>query len=1233
MWWRTRRAGGIVEQKASTASLLPLTSSFDERQHAGYVHHLEEALKNPRMRNIALTGNFGIGKSSILDAVRDAHPKRVLNLSLSTLGEPPSEPPADPSRGSEATSLTNRIQKEIVKQLLYREIPSRVPNSRYRRLGRFRLWREALITALPVAAVAALLALLDLLPPVIGSDSENLVFRLLAYGGVFALATGVLTWVRRLINPRWSISQVSAAGTSVSLSTSVTYFDKYLDEIVYFFEVTRADVVIFEDIDRFEDSHIFEALRELNTLLNGTKQLKRRSIRFVYAIKDSIFEEIGRNIAAEDGADAADVELARANRTKFFDLVIPVVPFITHRSARDLMTTTFAKVTSGTISTNLIDLAAKHVADMRLIKNIRNEFVVFSGRLLDTNTGAPGLKADALLAMLIYKNIHLSDFERISRGDSRLDKLYHLSRQVVSDTIARLEYRDREIGTAIDTNEAETEHAKLLGTRLQAYLDRVARHTSANFGAHTFQVGGQQFNADKLVTPEFWETLTAADSSLSCIIGHRGQTQGQLKCSLEDLRAALDDDLDPQAWVTRDRQQLLADRQEIRKQIEFVRHADMADLTTSPEFTGSVGGKERSFDALAEETLGSRLAVELLRAGYIDRNFTLYVSQYYGVRVSADVMNFIVHNVQPGVTDMHYTFPGAVDIDALLEEAGQGFLTEPSAYNIQLVDHLAARRDDRLRPIITNLVRLQDGERAFLSAYLQGGDHTEDFATQLAGMWRDVYRYLVEEADVSEIKRSALVAAALIGASDDVDYEFSDKFSQFVQSNAARMRCLTDSDATGATPQVVRVLRRQAVHLESLSILTPDVRRLVVAHDLYVFSRTNLRAALDQGGSLSLDRVREIDQNVYLYSLEHLGRYNDIVSSDPDTLYSIDNSEAFGSILTDLDGHKSGEAIGEVISQAAPECRIERLSDAPRTTWPYLANDRRIPVTFDNIWAYFDDTNAVDANLASLLTSAAAIVDVDEAPEGNKHALAVALINAREVLPDVHIRIALAGSLDMAEYIDPSLIATEPGALLSLLLEHNLVEDTSSAFERFRNAGWPTLERAIGKSDKFATFLSPALIDEGTLPALLTSPSVSEQAKRQILAALPEYTPTDQVNALSAAGNYANGASILIEPAQLQRMASAGVKSGVLIPLLARAEASITDPDLSSILATMPEPYRHLAGPSTEKLIVPCTDAHEQLLRRLKRQGIVQGFRKRRMNPTQLSVTMADRVSEQMGGQ
>ena len=57
-------------------------------------------------------------------------------------------------------------------------------------------------------------------------------------------------------------------------------------------------------------------------------------------MRDSIFEpQVGVDAeeVAKDSQDEATQEVQRANRTKFFDIIIPVVPFVTHRSARDLM--------------------------------------------------------------------------------------------------------------------------------------------------------------------------------------------------------------------------------------------------------------------------------------------------------------------------------------------------------------------------------------------------------------------------------------------------------------------------------------------------------------------------------------------------------------------------------------------------------------------------------------------------------------------------------------------------------------------------------------------------------------------------------------------------------------------------------------------------------------------------------------------------------------------------------
>ena len=63
-------------------------------------------------------------------------------------------------------------------------------------------------------------------------------------------------------------------------------------------------------------------------------------LRFVYAVKDSMFEKLGdghrRSVAGWPGT-LRRAETLRANRTKFFDIVIPMVPFISHRNARELL--------------------------------------------------------------------------------------------------------------------------------------------------------------------------------------------------------------------------------------------------------------------------------------------------------------------------------------------------------------------------------------------------------------------------------------------------------------------------------------------------------------------------------------------------------------------------------------------------------------------------------------------------------------------------------------------------------------------------------------------------------------------------------------------------------------------------------------------------------------------------------------------------------------------------------
>lgn len=69
-----------------------------------------------------------------------------------------------------------------------------------------------------------------------------------------------------------------------------SYFDKYLNEVLYLFENADADVIVFEDMDRFNANRIFERLREVNTLANIQLQKEnKRMLRFFYLLRDDIF--------------------------------------------------------------------------------------------------------------------------------------------------------------------------------------------------------------------------------------------------------------------------------------------------------------------------------------------------------------------------------------------------------------------------------------------------------------------------------------------------------------------------------------------------------------------------------------------------------------------------------------------------------------------------------------------------------------------------------------------------------------------------------------------------------------------------------------------------------------------------------------------------------------------------------------------------------------------------------
>ncbi|MEF2256371.1 YobI family P-loop NTPase [Microbacterium schleiferi] len=1186
--------------------LVDLAPTFIASEHGQYVAAILAALANPRIRNIALSGTYGVGKSSILQRASAELQERAIELSLSTLA-PLDMKIADSAVPTQATTTTNRIQQEIVKQLLYREKPAAASSSRFRRIERFKLGREATLAGL-VGLVSMFVFLIAGWGATIARALRPLVEMGLAiYPLIFLVAAISALLARWLLHGRIHIKQFSAGPAAVTLDEkSVSYFDQYLDEIVYFFETSDYDIVIFEDIDRFNDSHIFETLRALNTLLNASPQIAQRPIRFVYAIKDSIFDRIGLEAEGRTDptlsatADPAAAEAVRANRTKFFDLVIPVVPFITHRSARSVASQILEGV-ENSVAPDLIDLAGRFVPDMRLLKNVRNEFIVFRDRVFSGDGSTLQLSETDLFAMMLYKSTHLRDFEAIRLGDSSLDQLYAAGRELVTANIRRIERERRSTLRARSRASTEPSRATSMGDRLIDHIRRTSRAAGIPFQYSHYSLNDTARTEEDLHTVDFWRELSEATASAA--VKWQDNRGRSLAFARDDLAAALGDDLNVERWIKEDQDELNDELERQREDLAFLRGADMGALIKRTDFEYAVEGRTESLQTVARRLLQDGLAFNLVREGYINRNFTLYTSTFHGDRVGPAATNFIIHHVEKNDMDVHFELDQD-DVAAVVRERGDSALGDPALFNIAILDHLLASGDSRRAEImIRATTTFSERAVSFLQAYLNGSSQLSTFISHFTRVSRRALTYLATQAEVDDDRRLRLVSAALASLAQGVKYLVDPPTGQYLLTNYRALPALVSDDVSpNVAARIRNVFAVAELRVPELEPLTPILRDAFVARDLYEITRENLQIALGQGASLALDAIRSQSEAVYDYVLRNLADYLPMVE---DFSATNDSSGGFITTIKDVLSNDS-EQLDDVILRASEESRIDDLGDVDEDAWRALAASTRFPATFGNITRYVATIGAVDGDLSEVLRRQERITESDSTSEEDKRSLAYTILAARSHLHST-IRVPLVTSLAIDEPLDAAKISPEKGPLFTLMIESGLVPDDVDTYTHIKGIDWKWREQFIAASRAFGDYMTPQLV--GTdLAGLMPSGQIGQPVKLAILDDAAAYASTGGAAGIRELAEFALTEDRILPIDVVEAMPAARVRSSAVISLLVPHLDSLDDPRLFSILASLARPYSQLTSIGSDRPKIDNSPGSLRLLTDLKRRGIVSSF-------------------------
>lgn len=409
----------------------------------------DEALKyifeNKDIKNVAIAGSYGAGKSSLLESYKKKHvDKKFLHISLAHFVD--ADDSAAIGNGEDAGDvLEGKILNQLIQQIEVENIPQTnfhvkraVSNSR--------------CIAFSVGVVIFFLALLhlkyfkewsgwvnsltDLCLKTLLKNSAN-PHSLFISGVVAALLFG--TGLYQLIKTQKNkniFRKLSVQGNEIEIfgEDDNSYFDKYLNEVLYLFENSGYDVIVFEDLDRFDNNKIFERLREINILANirlqkGKERKQHEPLRFFYLLRDDIF--------------------VSKDRTKFFDFILPVVPVLDSSNAYDQIKSHFQKGGIFEIfEEKFLRGLSLYIDDMRVLKNIYNEFMIYYNKL---NTIE--LNPNKMLAMITYKNIFPRDFSDLQLNQGFVYELFNQKDKFI-------EKEKKECGKRIEEKREQIEYAK-----------------------------------------------------------------------------------------------------------------------------------------------------------------------------------------------------------------------------------------------------------------------------------------------------------------------------------------------------------------------------------------------------------------------------------------------------------------------------------------------------------------------------------------------------------------------------------------------------------------------------------------------------------------------------------------------------------------------------------------------------------------------------------------------------
>ncbi len=408
-----------------------------------YTEAINYALENRNIRNIAITGIYGAGKSSIwLSHIKNWKVEK--NPIFISLGSYHESIASKSSQLGEAAQ-ENRVERQIINQILSQIDKDKIVLSKYNFKKNISFWSagfKALFFSLFILSVFVWFYKNDI-TGIFQLYIKNWSVFDTSFVSILVFFVSLIIIFYYFIKAyRVKIDKISFKGTEAkfddAIDTDETIFDRDIKEIVYLLYSSKVECVVFEDLDRYDNINIFTKLRELNFLLNSFVLANKNqyTVKFVYMLRDGLF--------------------LSKNRTKFFDFILPVVPIVDSRTSEHILVELFDSLNSAPTK-DILSKIALYIDDMRLLKNIVNEYTVYSKVIQPKDID---LDPNKLFAIITLKNIFPYEFDLLQINQGYIIDVFHKLEASKAKIILELDNKRTKIITDINIIKDKIENNK-----------------------------------------------------------------------------------------------------------------------------------------------------------------------------------------------------------------------------------------------------------------------------------------------------------------------------------------------------------------------------------------------------------------------------------------------------------------------------------------------------------------------------------------------------------------------------------------------------------------------------------------------------------------------------------------------------------------------------------------------------------------------------------------------------